>query len=202
MCRDFRSFLWINDAIWRPLSRFITALSATFLVIVFTATSSGQEPDSVSFTHHVRPILQAKCFGCHQDANDEGDYVMTEFSRLVAGGESEEDAIVAGSAVDSYLVYMITPDENGDAQMPPDGEKLTAKEIEQICAWIDQGAVDDSPPGTATSYSRENPPTYSSRPVISALDYSADGKWLAVSGFHEVLLFEIDSSSATPGSTD
>ncbi|MCH8829504.1 MAG: DUF1553 domain-containing protein, partial [Planctomycetes bacterium] len=40
----------------------------------------------------------------------------------------------------------------------------------------------------------EHPPAYSMPPVIASLDYSSDGKWLAVAGFHEVLLHKADGS--------
>jgi WD40 repeat protein len=40
----------------------------------------------------------------------------------------------------------------------------------------------------------DHPPTYSRLPVVTSLDYSPDGKYLAVSGFHEVLLHNADGS--------
>lgn len=49
----------------------------------------------VSFYKHIRPILQANCTGCHQPAKAKGDYIMTDFAKLLAGGE-EGNAIVPG----------------------------------------------------------------------------------------------------------
>ena len=37
------------------------------------------------------------------------------------------------------------------------------------------------------------PPVYPSRPILSALELSPDGRWLAVSGYHEVFLFNTES---------
>ena len=40
----------------------------------------------------------------------------------------------------------------------------------------------------------QHPPVYAMPPVITSLDYSPDGKLLAVAGFHEVLLHKADGS--------
>ena len=75
------------------------------------APVSAQEP-SVSFHKDIRPIFQANCQGCHQPARSLGEYVMTDFVRMLKGGESEESAIVPGQPDESYLVSQITPDPN------------------------------------------------------------------------------------------
>ena len=36
----------------------------------------------------------------------------------------------------------------------------------------------------------DNPPTYKRLPVVTAVAFSPDGKWLASSGFHEVFLID------------
>ncbi len=76
--------------------------------------------------------------------------------------------------------------------MPKKAKALHASEIDLIRRWITEGAVDDSLP-EASKFDRDHPPTYTRPPVITALDYSADGKWLAVSGFQEVLLVDVES---------
>ena len=45
-------------------------------------------PEQVSYYQDIRPVIQAKCQGCHQPAKAKGNYVMTDVSRLVAGGET------------------------------------------------------------------------------------------------------------------
>src|SRR4029078_5325462 len=64
--------------------------------------------------------------------------------------------------------------------------------IDLIKRWIAEGAVNDSPP-QPKPYGPENPPIYTRPAVVTSCDYSADGKWLAVAGFHEVLLFTGDA---------
>src|SRR6266566_2269531 len=71
----------------------------------------------VSYYHEIRPILQANCQGCHQPAKNKGGYVMTDFKRLLAGGDSEGAAIVAGHPEKSSMLKMVTP-QDGEVRMP------------------------------------------------------------------------------------
>ena len=96
----------------------------------------------VSYWKQIRPIFQAQCQGCHQPAKSKGGYVMTEFSRLIAGGESGEKAIVAGKPDASLLIASITPKE-GEADMPKDKAPLNPDHVSLIRTWVAQGAVDD-----------------------------------------------------------
>ncbi len=57
----------------------------------------------------------------------------------MAGGESGEAAIVAGKPDASPLVARITSDDK-DVRMPPAGERLSAREVELVRAWIGAGA--------------------------------------------------------------
>ncbi len=166
---------------------------ASVLLAGAPTASRGQElnePETISFAREIRPIFQANCFGCHQGARKNGDYDMTSFDGLLAGGASGLVAIAAGDPEGSYLVEMITP-VDGSAEMPPDKPHLAQADIDKIATWIEQGAVNDSPP--RPRYDQQHPPTYSRPPVITSLDFSPDGQQLAVSGLSEVIL--IDTAS-------
>lgn len=141
----------------------------------------------VSYYKDVRPIFQARCQGCHQPAKARGRFVMTDFAKLLAGGESGLAAVVPGKPDDSNLVDVITP-TNGEALMPKDQVALAQTEIELIARWIGEGAVDDTPQNARARFDPDHPPVYTQPPVITDLDYSPDGSLLSVSGFHEVLL--------------
>ena len=170
---------------------------AVSLVVPFNSHADEPEGEegsaAVSYHKQILPILQARCQGCHQPAKDSGRYVMTDFARMVAGGESEEAAIIPGKPDESYLMLQIVP-KDGAASMPPKGDPLSDVEIELIRQWIEQGAVDDSPKNANAGYSKENPPQYTRPPVVTSLDFSPDGSLLAVSGFNEVLLHSADGS--------
>ena len=149
----------------------------------------------ISYYGQIRPIFQAKCQGCHQPAKALGEYVMTSFQQLLAGGETGDVAIIPGKPDESYLVQQITP-VDGQAEMPQKGAPLEAEQIALIRAWIHQGARDDTPASAKRTYDAEHPPTYVRPPVITSLDYSPDGTLLAIAGFHEVLLQRADGSGS------
>src|SRR5687768_9983656 len=148
----------------------------------------------VSYFRQVLPILRQKnCTGCHQPAKKGGEYVMTEFTALLAGGETGEAAIVPSKPAESNLIKQITP-VNGKADMPKDGPPLTADQIALISRWIEQGAKDDTPMSNRPQYDAEHPPVYLAAPVLRSLEYSPDGTLIAVAGYHEVLLHKADGS--------
>jgi len=154
-----------------------------------TETNSPADSKLISFHRDVRPIFSRHCYGCHQGAKQLGSYVMTEFDRLLAGGESESPAIIPGKPDDSYLVELITP-VDGHAEMPNEPfPSLNEVEIDMVRKWIAEGASNDSPQDDH-AYSSENPPPYVSAPAIPSIDVSPDGKTIAVAGYHEVLLVD------------
>ena len=119
---------------------------------------------------------------------------MTEFKGLLAGGDDEGLAVVPGKPTKSVLLTLISPDKDGEAEMPKNKNPLHSTEIELIKNWITEGAKDDTPANAKNLVDADHPPLYTLPPVITSLDYSPDGKWLAVAGFHEVLLHKADGS--------
>ena len=165
------------------------ALEFAALQLKAADNTSASAERKVSYYHDVRPVLQANCLGCHQPAKGKGGYVMTDFKKLLTGGDSAHAAIVPRHPDESALLKMITP-QDGEVRMPKGKPPLSEGDVAVIRSWIEQGAEDDTPADAKQHYDLEHPPVYSRPPVISALDISPDGKLLAVSGFHEVLLFE------------
>ena len=186
------------------LSRFLVASWICSLALLLGATAiTTQAADKkdkaaptarkISYDKDIRPIFQTHCQGCHQPSKKGGDYVMTDFSLLLKGGESKETAIVAHKPAESYLIHRISKTD-GAAEMPQGKKPLADSEVDLIRQWITQGAGNDSPASTRLRYSPENPPVYVAAPIITSVDFSSDGKYLAISGFHEVLLYRSDGS--------
>jgi WD40 repeat protein/mono/diheme cytochrome c family protein len=171
-----------------------TLVSATQFQFAAPADKPAAKANAqVSFYKQIRPILQANCQGCHQPAKAKGGYVMTEFERMLAAGDSGEKPVVAGQPQASHLIKQITP-VNGEAEMPKGKPPLNGPEVDLIRRWIAEGAKDDTPPNARERFDQEHPPVYTRLPVITSLDYSPDGSLIAVAGFHEVLLHKADGS--------
>lgn len=175
-----------------------SCLAAALLLAQFAglAPLHGDEPADasevkLSYRRQIKPILQAHCQGCHQPAKPGGEYVMTAFDQLLKGGESESAAIVPGNPDESYLMDQIVP-VDGEASMPKDKPPLSDAEIDLIRRWIQQGAENDDV-SASVEYNADNPPVYSRAPVITSMDFSPDGKWLAIAGFHEVRLLNAET---------
>ena len=179
-------FAWLTIA-W--LACAVTSLAANE---TGAETKAGKE-EQVSYQRQILPVLQANCLGCHQPAKASGGYVMTAFDALLAGGDSDTPAIVPGKPDESYLLELITPTD-GSAEMPQDGKPLAESQIGLFRRWIEQGANNDATAKRGPVYSADNPPRYFAPPVIPSIDFSPDGKLLAVAGFHEVLLHHADGS--------
>ncbi len=166
-----------------------------FVSISALCLAAESEPaDAVSFHQKIHPILQAHCQGCHQPAKASGGLILTGYDQLKRPGESGDATLVPGKPDESSILAMVTP-VDGKAQMPPNAAPLSAEEIALIRSWILQGAKDDTPTGTADPIDEQHPPVYHRSPVITSLDYSPDGKLLAVSGFHEAVLWSPETSS-------
>ena len=174
---------------------FLLAGAALLARAADKTTAGDKSAVKVSYYREIRPILQANCQGCHQAAKPKGGYAMTEFKRLLGGGDTEGAAVVPNDPAKSAMLKMITP-ENGEAQMPKGKPALIESEIALIKTWIQQGAEDDTPADAKKHYDSEHPPVYSRAAVVTSLDYSPDGKLIAVAGFHEVLLYQENGTLA------
>jgi hypothetical protein len=93
----------------------------------------------VDFDRHVRPILTARCHACHGDEKREGGLRLTNRLDAFTPGDSALAAIKPGDSAGSLLIERVTAD--ADSRMPPEGEPLSAEQIEVLRRWIEQGAV-------------------------------------------------------------
>jgi uncharacterized membrane protein len=88
----------------------------------------------------VQPILDRKCFSCHNETKAKGGLVMTSIEKFKKGGENGKPW-VEGSPKESRMIKAIYLPLDHDEHMPPDGKpQLTAVEIATLEAWIKSGA--------------------------------------------------------------
>lgn len=93
-----------------------------------------------AYDYAIKPILEAKCFSCHNETKAKGKLVMTDHNRFMAGGENGSPW-VAGDPEASRMIKAIHLPLEHDEHMPPDGKaQLTAMETAALMAWIRAGA--------------------------------------------------------------
>lgn len=153
-----------------------------------------ETPEEISYYRQIRPIFQQHCQGCHQPAKDQGGFVMTDHASLLKPGNSNQPGIVPGQWAKSLVFQQITSQGGKPPVMPKGKDPLIDHEVNLIRRWIEQGAKDDTPSITKLLVDAEHPPQYLRPPVITTLSYSPDGQLLAVSGYHEVVLWEISNA--------
>ncbi|MBI2827170.1 MAG: PD40 domain-containing protein [Planctomycetia bacterium] len=183
--------------------RLLRPIVPAFVALVIAGSSAVAEDAKpgeakpaakVSFYRDVRPIIQDRCQGCHQPAKAQGGLVMTGYAAIKKGGESESPGFVPGDPDTSEVVSQITAVGDQPPAMPKGGPPLKPDQIELLRRWVAEGAADDTPEITETAVDMAHPPVYTLPPVLTSLDYSPDGSLLAVSGYHEVLLHQVDGS--------
>ncbi|MFO1019350.1 MAG: c-type cytochrome domain-containing protein [Planctomycetales bacterium] len=98
-------------------TKLFSALIAASLSVLCSLSAVAAEPAKpaaaaerpVSYYKEIRPIFMAQCQGCHQPAKANGGYSMTEFAKLLAGGDSGEEDDHSGKPAGNQLLTMITP---------------------------------------------------------------------------------------------
>ncbi|MCG6158299.1 DUF1553 domain-containing protein [Rubinisphaera margarita] len=120
----------------RRLGRLVP-LTIVLLVGVVTAVSStaSAADTPVNFRHDIVPLLEQHCIRCHSPGNEKGEISLATISDL-----SESGYLEAGNASESYLIELITPDDNGEAKMPQESPPMSAADIALIEEWINTGA--------------------------------------------------------------
>jgi ankyrin repeat protein len=91
----------------------------------------------IDYTEHVKPILAAKCFGCHGAKQQQSGLRLDLRQNALRGGDYGA-VIVPGNSAESKLILRLSGFDAG-LQMPPTGP-LASEEIGILRAWIDQGA--------------------------------------------------------------
>ncbi|MCS7470591.1 PSD1 and planctomycete cytochrome C domain-containing protein [Stieleria sp. ICT_E10.1] len=120
-----------------PIGRTVI-LVAIALCLALGLSGSAAVADEISFSGDVRPILAEYCVQCHgpDEQHRQADL------RLDIEDDSTTAAIVPGDPDASEMILRLTS-ADPDMQMPPPEmqKRPTAREIEILRRWIDQGAT-------------------------------------------------------------
>ncbi|MGB7323276.1 MAG: DUF1553 domain-containing protein [Rubripirellula sp.] len=96
--------------------------------------------EAVDFTGDVQPILEQHCTQCHGNDEQSSGLRLDRRASMLRGGDAGLATIVPGDPDASFLIAVVTGANEIDMQMPPDGDRLAAAEIETLRAWIADGA--------------------------------------------------------------
>jgi WD40 repeat protein/mono/diheme cytochrome c family protein len=164
-------------------------------------TSASAETTPVSFRKDIAPLLQRRCVACHGEESAKGGYRLDSFKHLGKAGESDLPPLVASQAEKSELYRLLIEPEAND-RMPQKADALPAPEIALVERWIREGATNDggSPERPLAELVRETlllsaPEQYARAVPATALAFSPDGTQLAVAGYYEVTLWNVDTGA-------
>ncbi len=119
----------------------------------------------IDFAHDIFPILKSQCSKCHGGEEREGEFSLNNRDALLKGGEHGA-GIRLGDSKGSLLIHRITTSDSTE-RMPPEGEPLTAKQIQKLSEWIESGAKWDE--GLTFAKSQYDPPLRLNRPELPAV---------------------------------
>ena len=90
----------------------------------------GCDTTAVKYSTYVKPMIDAKCVGCHSGGSPSGGVLLTTHAQVQAAAKSGQ----------LYGVLSWTPPYTGSKQMPPGGPKWSDCDLKKIKSWINQGA--------------------------------------------------------------
>jgi len=96
--------------------------------------------EALAFNDVVRPILQTKCFGCHNSNKQKGGLRMDEISELMKGGKDGK-VLEPGNSAGSEMIKRLQFPTDNDKHMPPkEKPQPTESQIALLSWWINNGA--------------------------------------------------------------
>jgi tricorn protease-like protein/mono/diheme cytochrome c family protein len=180
------------------------ACAAIWSPPAFVPSSAVRPRGPVSFINDVAPILQERCFTCHDPKRRRGKFDMTTFENFVKGGPSRGETIVAGKPEESPLHELITAADRSRMPPPMNSDALSKEQIATIHRWIKEGGQLDSGIDAKADLQRElrirwKPPVppvaYPFAAPVNALTFTPDNQKLVVGGFHELTVWDATKGS-------
>jgi len=142
------------------------------LVLVPASVFAADKEQTLTFEKDILPIFRARCIRCHAGVEPKAGLNLTSPSSLLTGGTT--GAALRIRAAEFSLLY----EKVSSGQMPPVGQKLTAKEKGLIRKWINDGAegvsnattVNDSGDLTGAEHWAYHPPVRPPIPTVRRTD--------------------------------
>jgi chromosome segregation ATPase len=109
---------------------------AAFAAVSLHAQEGGEK---ITYQDHIRPLLENKCFSCHNPDKKKGDLDLTSFGALMTGGGG--GVVVDPGNVDGSRLWT-TCAKKEEPFMPPEGAPLGTKELDLLAAWVKGGVLE------------------------------------------------------------
>ena len=198
-----------------PSLRWLSRRSLVLAAGLLSTAALAQDNEKLTYDDHIRPLLENKCFSCHNPDKKKGGLELTSYSGLMSGG-SGGAVVDAGNPQGSRLWTCSAKKE--EPFMPPEGAPLDAKDLALLSKWIAGGVLQakgsvakkSNKPKVDLSFAGgagkptgpvARPENVLLEPVIvtprtSAVIAMAASPWtslLAVAGQKQILLYDTDS---------
>ncbi len=108
--------------------------------VLDASTLKSAQSGQVSFTDHVKPILEAKCAICHNKSGLPGRLSLASREEALKTGTLGA-FIIPGQPDESRFLTHLSGAHASVKAMPPVGETLTPEETTLLRRWISQGAA-------------------------------------------------------------
>ncbi len=145
---------------------------ALLITGLLPATSFAQATDGAAFFEkNVRPLLVARCLGCHSAAPAAAGGLRLDTHEGLQKGGARGPAVVAGAPEQSLLLKAIRHME-GAPKMPP-GPKLKDAEVALLTQWVSMGAPwgQANAMAAAQKFWAFTPPTTPAIPAVKNKDW-------------------------------
>ena len=121
-----------------PSHRWLSRRCLILAAGLVATSAMAQDNEKLTYDDHIRPLLENKCFSCHNPDKKKGGLELTSYAGLMNGG-SGGAVVDAGNPQASRLWTCSAKKE--EPFMPPEGAPLDAKDLTLLSKWIAGGVL-------------------------------------------------------------
>lgn len=118
----------------KHLSSWVAGAMIALPVLAFIPSARAADDKADIYLRDIKPVLRERCYACHGALKQESGLRVDTAELMLDYG-----ALVPGDTAGSLLVERISSADDG-YRMPPEGQPLTAEQIQLITRWIEAGA--------------------------------------------------------------